>query len=82
MSIRIREVDGYLIAICAARSVGKPGDVYIDDAQHYALMLKFAQDLQGIDPSPDVAALMNREESNNPNRTWWDSVYSEANAVR
>ena len=44
MAIRLRKVRGYIVALCAAASVAKPGDVYIDDAQHEALANKFARD--------------------------------------
>lgn len=78
MSIRIREVDGVLIAICAARSVPKPGDFYIGDAAHHALSVKFSLDHAEMYDwdSPHAASpeapLMEQEESNNPNRTAWD----------
>lgn len=74
MAIRLRRVDGMLVALCAARSMPKKGDVYLDDAAHHALAVKFDLDFgseYGIHPAhahaPEVA-LMEREESNNPNR--------------
>ena len=45
MSIRIRVVDGETVALCAAATEPVEGDVYLDDAAHYALMLKFAHEL-------------------------------------
>lgn len=45
MAIRIRDVDGVTVALCAARSVPKEGDVYLDDNIHYALTVKFMADL-------------------------------------
>ena len=68
MSIRIRKVDGVLVALCAARSIEKPGDVYLDDAQHHALAEKFAADFQseGFNTHPYVeeeTAIREREES-------------------
>lgn len=44
MSIRIREIEGEMVALCAAFSKPKEGDLYIDDAQHYALFCKFSRD--------------------------------------
>jgi hypothetical protein len=44
MSIRIRQSNGMTIALCAAETDEAPGDLLIDDAQHYALAAKFAQD--------------------------------------
>lgn len=81
MAIRLRIVDGTLIALCAARSVAKPDDVYLDDGQHHALAEKFAEDFgsEGYNTRAfyaDAAALRAREESNNPARDWWDSVYA------
>lgn len=81
MSIRIRVVDGVMVALCAARSVEKPGDVYLDDAHHHALAEKFREDFtsegaRGLKPGKADAEIRAREESNNPNREWWDSVYS------
>ncbi len=82
MSIRLREINGTLIAICAARSIPKPGDRYIDDAEHYALMLKFAQDLQGHIPSDlIVRKLTEQEESNNPNRIEWDKTFGDCSSA-
>lgn len=81
MSIRIRTIDGVTVAICAARSVEKPGDVYLDDAQHHALAEKFREDFTSEGAvrcrpgCPDEAAIRAREESDNPSREWWDSVY-------
>ena len=81
MAIRLRTVDGKLIAICAARSVEKLGDVYLDDGQHLALAEKFAEDFQseGFNTQPcysDATALRAQEESNNPAREWWDREYA------
>lgn len=82
MAIRLRVIDGTLIAICAARSVAKPGDVYLDDGAHHALADKFAEDFasEGYNTKslyPEAARKRAQEESNNAGRTWWDSVYGE-----
>lgn len=47
MAIRIRTVGNVRVALCAAETDPKPGDVYLDDADHYALAAKFAKDWQG-----------------------------------
>lgn len=81
MSIRIRLVDGVLVALCAARSVEKPDDIYLDDAAHHALASKFTEDFTsegGLCVVDAVdSALRLREESNNPNREWWDRTYGK-----
>lgn len=82
MAIRLRIVEGQLIALCAARSIEQPGDIYLDDGAHHALGCKFARDyheMYGYDlPTRDEARdLVEREESNNPARTWWDETYGK-----
>ncbi|NGO50431.1 hypothetical protein [Allomesorhizobium camelthorni] len=47
MAIRLRDVGGIRVALCAAETDAKPGDVYLDDADHYALAAKFASDWEG-----------------------------------
>ena len=74
MAIRIRRVDGAWVALCAARSVEKPGDVYLDDGLHYALAQKFWEDY-GMPYDAEDRARRAIEESNNPNRDEWDRVY-------
>jgi hypothetical protein len=80
MSIRIRSIEGATVALCAARSVEKPGDIYLDDAAHQALSEKFAEDFQGMGFNTSAlydkeTAIRQREESNNANRDWWDKTY-------
>ena len=78
MAIRLRHVNGRLIAICAARSVEKLGDVYLDDGAHHALNNKFSEDFnsEGVFPRAVVdSELRDQEESNNPAREWWDRTY-------
>lgn len=47
MAIRIRNSGGMLVALCAAETDAEPRDTYLDDAQHYALAAKFADDWRG-----------------------------------
>lgn len=76
MAIRLRIVNGKLIAICAACTVEKEGDFYLDDGQHYALMQKFDRDLcEGLCNDEEILALVEAEESNNPARARWDKTY-------
>ena len=85
MSIRLRQTSAGLVAICAARSVPKPDDLYLDDGAHHALTVKFAADFRSMgfvtdtpDPShPDRAMelAMEAEESNNAGREAWDREY-------
>lgn len=42
MAIRLRKVNGSLVALCAAETDPKEGDTYLDDGVHYALAAKFA----------------------------------------
>lgn len=44
MAIRIREVNGKIVALCAAKSEEQKGDVYLNDGQHEALGTKFKSD--------------------------------------
>ena len=44
MAIRLRTVDGVRVALCANVFAEKEGDVYLDDADHYALTAKFNKD--------------------------------------
>lgn len=80
MAIRLRIVDGKWLAVCAACTVEKSGDVYINDGQHGALSDKFSRDfndMHGCDLpfDPTCALLAEIEESNNPAREWWDKEY-------
>lgn len=44
MAIRLRKVEGQLVALCAYETDSVEGDVYLDDDAHYALSLKFARE--------------------------------------
>jgi hypothetical protein len=84
MAIRIRKIGDRTIAICAARSIPKEGDIYIDDAMHHALTNKFARDFaeEGFMLNlfdEDELPFVESEESNNKNREWWDKQYGQVN---
>jgi len=72
MAIRLRRVDGYLVALCAAATQAEPGDVYLDDNEHYALACKFDRDwtwnglmkpCRGVEPDPREAIMERIEGS-------------------
>jgi hypothetical protein len=44
MAIRIRDFGGIRVALCAAKTKPQKDDLYLDDADHYALARKFAVD--------------------------------------
>jgi glutamate 5-kinase len=48
MAIRIRKVKKTTVAICAALSEAKEGDVYLDDGAHHALVTKFGLDWESM----------------------------------
>lgn len=85
MSIRLRQVEGRWIALCAARSIPKEGDIYLDDAHHEALGAKFAREYNeswGLNipyNGAELNLLVEIEESNNPNRALWDVAYGGKN---
>jgi hypothetical protein len=86
MAIRLRQVDGVWVALCAAKSVPQADDVYLDDRQHTALSAKFARDFNcsfetDLPYETALDAAMDAEEDNNPNRDWWNEVYSDANSI-
>ena len=55
MAIRIRKVKDdsktgwYYVALCAAKSEPKEGDIYLDDGMHEALSYKFEKDFKEED---------------------------------
>jgi hypothetical protein len=68
MAIRLRIVDEKWIAVCAACTVEKEGDVYLDDGQHGALADKFSRDFNDmfggdLPHDPSCAILAELEES-------------------
>ena len=44
MAIRIREINGETVALCAAKTKAEEGDIYISDASHHALSTKLIVD--------------------------------------
>lgn len=63
MAIRVRKIEGHLVALCAAKTQSKEGDVYLDDSIHHALFTKFAVDLEKADSAdPILVELMVKEE--------------------
>ena len=44
MAIRIREINGHTVALCAAKTEAKESDLYLHDGIHHALSTKFGVD--------------------------------------
>lgn len=65
MAIRLRTVNGVRVALCAAETDELPGDVYLDDGEHYALAAKFRRDWYGQRndfPYPEEWAAMDTQK--------------------
>ena len=64
MAMRLRTVNGELMALCAAYSEEKQGDIYIDDGWHYAISQKYWRDYDeiAITDEKDVALAKKIEE--------------------
>lgn len=68
MAIRIREIEGHTVALCAAQTEAKEGDIYLHDGIHHALSTKFGVDwteegfLDKDLADPIIKKLMLREE--------------------
>ncbi len=63
MAIRIREVDGHWVAVCAAKAKVKRADIYLNDNHHHALTTKFAIDYERPEiADPVIVKLMKKEE--------------------
>ncbi len=44
MAIRIRKIEGHIVALCAAKTKAKAKDIYLGDGAHHALSTKFGVD--------------------------------------
>jgi len=62
MAIRIRQVNGTYVALCAVESDPEEGDIYLDDSIHYALATKFADDWDAYPVDPTLKALMDSQK--------------------
>ena len=68
MAIRIREVNGKTVALCAAKTQPQKGDLYLDDNVHYALSTKFGLDfkemgfLKNSMADKNLQEIMNKQE--------------------
>jgi len=75
MAIRIRKVKGHTIALCAAETKAKRGDLYLNDTIHHALSTKFGLDwvqegtLEKSLADPILEKLMLKETKNSKERT-------------
>jgi len=62
---RLKDIDGTIkmVALCAAETYPKFGDIYLDDECHYALTAKFADDFrEGFAEYPDLWRLMETQK--------------------
>lgn len=48
MAIRVREINGRLVALCARVTIPVEGDVYLHDGIHHALSEKFGLDFESM----------------------------------
>ena len=48
MAIRIRKIDGRLVALCARVTIPVEGDIYLHDGIHHALSEKFGLDYESM----------------------------------
>jgi len=67
MAIRLRKIKDTWIALCAAESDKKAGDIYLDDNLHHALSTKFALDFNSegdynIPSETDISELMEKKK--------------------
>ena len=63
MAIRIREVEGVTVALCAAKTRARKSDIYLDDNAHHALYTKFAVDWESETVDEIVKEKMLKGES-------------------
>ena len=74
MAIRIRKISGHTIALCAAVTEPKEGDLYLDDNIHHALSSKFDLDfynegfLRKCLAEGNLVALMKEQEAEHATR--------------
>ncbi len=75
MAIRLRKIGERWIALCAARSKAKEGDVYLDDGQHDAIWYLCKEKIDDLDSDEETDVLIYQEED--PELVnWWESVYN------
>lgn len=67
MAIRLRTVNGVKVALCAAKTLAEPGDIYLDDGWHYTLSKKYWRDYDEIQivDEEDVALVASIEVEDN-----------------
>lgn len=60
MAIVIRKIDGETVALCAAKTEFKQGDIFLGDKAHHALSVKFTVDFEseGLMDNPPVDELV------------------------
>ena len=62
MAIRLRQIEDEMVALCAAKTRQKTGDIYLDDNAHHALSTKFAVDFEseGLLKEPPVDEIVKK----------------------
>lgn len=72
MAIRLRQIEGEWVALCAAKTKALEGDVYLDDALHYALALKFGRDFGLVYDSATETLVASIEVENEKALRLWE----------
>lgn len=62
MAIRIRKINDIIVALCAAETDAREGDLYLDDNIHHALTTKFSSDWNLGWEDSVLIALMEKEK--------------------
>jgi|GEM_PF-1947304 len=62
MAIRIRKIENRIVALCAAETDEKAGDIYLDDNIHHALAAKFSSDWNMDWEDSELIQLMEKEK--------------------
>ncbi len=93
MAMRLRVIDGTLVALCAAKTQPEPGDLYLDDAQDHVIRVKIQADWDSegllnptgrlILPHPDarIRMLMEKAEGEALDPEGWLAI-EEAHKLR
>jgi hypothetical protein len=81
MAIRIRIVNGHAVALCAAKSIEKEGDIYLDDGTHHALSTKFGLDFKEMgflkDAKEDETLVHLMKQEENQNTSWQGEFHNK-----
>lgn len=74
MAIILRQFEGQMVALCAAKAKLRTTDVYLDDADHHALSVKFGYDFHSMgflnDPHASEKDIDRMERAEVEDRQW------------